>query len=217
MLRHHAGLTAQCVFARSAHRAMPLVALSSHSALGAVTAAPHAAAAPMPLLHHQQRRSFAVKVAKKDDKNKKGANTKNDAAKKKKKKKGSGGDDKLGRLNVDLSVLETMLEQQLTAPAAEETRSDAELALDNDYAKEYSRRCMAAHKRHRAGQMRFLRSRWTAVNSLPTPLRNEALKEDMTPWPKNFYPIPWTPREYVKRFGGQQQTEAAAATTEGKK
>jgi hypothetical protein len=57
--------------------------------------------------------------------------------------------------------------------------------------------------------VKFLRSRWIAVNALPTPLRTEALKEDMTPWPKGFQPIPWTPREYVKRFGPKAQSAGA--------
>jgi len=80
-------------------------------------------------------------------------------------------------------------------------RTPAELALDTEYAKEHSRRLMAEHNARRAEEQQFLRARWMAVNALPTPLRKLALVEDMAPWPKHFQPIPWTPQEYVKRFG----------------
>lgn len=97
--------------------------------------------------------------------------------------------------------------QQLTEVPYVESRSAAELALDHEYAKDYSRRCMASHLAKRRAQIAFLRARWTAINALPVPLRNEALKEDMTPWPREWMPIPWTPREYVKRFGASLKAQ----------
>jgi hypothetical protein len=60
---------------------------------------------------------------------------------------------------------------------------------------------MSAHKARLSAEHAFLQSRWRAINSLPRQLRNHALVEDMSPWPKHFQPVPWTPLEYVKRFG----------------
>lgn len=138
-----------------------------------------------------------------------------DAPKKKKKKVGkakeAGGG---GSRGGDLGGLEQLLETQLSQPPVADPRTPAEKALDHEYAKEYSRRMMAEHKAQLKVEHAFLRTRWTAINALPTSLRTEALKEDMTPWPKHFQPIPWTPEEYVKRFGN---SGAAAANNSGDK
>lgn len=136
-----------------------------------------------------------------------------DAPKKKKKKIGKGGPEAGARGMGDMSVLEDLLEAQLAAPAMADPRSLAEKALDHEYAKEYSRLRMAEHRERQTLEMGFLRERWLAINALPTALRNEALKEDMTPWPKHFQPIPWTPQEYVKRFGNSGIKAQAAAQT----
>ena len=105
--------------------------------------------------------------------------------------------------------------QQLTQPPAVDPRTPAELALDHEYAKEYSRRLMREERERQRADHGFLRARWTAINALPVSLRNEALKEDMTPWPKHFQPIPWTPQEYVKRFGNSGVQAAANAAAPG--
>ena len=60
---------------------------------------------------------------------------------------------------------------------------------------------MSEHKDRLQAEHEFLKSRWTAINALPVSLRKHALVEDMSQWPKHFQPIPWTPADYVKRFG----------------
>jgi hypothetical protein len=75
---------------------------------------------------------------------------------------------------------------------------------------------MSEHRAQSAAEVEFLRQRWTAINALPAPLRKEAIKEDMTPWPKHFLPIPWTPKEYVERFGKDNPEAATDFAEEGK-
>lgn len=91
--------------------------------------------------------------------------------------------------------------QQLNLPVEEDPRTPAELALDNAYAKEHSRRLMSAHKERQSQEHAFLQSRWTALNALPRTLRKAALVEDHAQWPAGWQPIPWTPVEYATRFG----------------
>jgi hypothetical protein len=106
--------------------------------------------------------------------------------------------------------------QQLSLPVEPDPRSPAELALDHEYAKEYSRRCMAEHTQRQKAENGFLRSRWLALNAMPSSLRKQALVEDFAPWPKHYMPIPWSAREYVKRFGysGEKAIAAAQAAAE---
>jgi len=159
-----------------------------------------------------QTRTFAVKGGTKAGaKTAKGGVDKNKEKQKKKKKKKVGQAGEATRkgptIHMEMGVLEAALEKQLSQTPAEDSRSAATLALDRAYALEYNRRMRAAHVAQQKAQVEFLRQRWMAINALPTALRNEALKEDMTPWPENYMPIPWTPQEYVERFNKEYATQ----------
>lgn len=201
------------------HSSFPTAAAAPAASSSLLSAAAVAAASPCfhRLLHTSSSRLAAVpqKQSKKPMLGGKGGGKDakdKDAPKKKKKKIGKGGTDVgAARGMGDMSVLEDLLETQLQAPAIADPRSLAEKALDHEYAKEYSRLRMAEHRARQALEVDFLRQRWLAINALPSALRTEALKEDQTPWPKHFQPIPWTQQDYIKRFGNSGVKAQAAA------
>lgn len=100
----------------------------------------------------------------------------------------------------DTGLLESLLEKQLSENKFEDKRSPEELALDSAFSKEYSRRMMVLNRQQQVAEGRILRSRWEAINALPSALRELAKAEDQTHWPRYWMPIPWTTSQYLERF-----------------